>query len=120
MVITAFLVLSVAYVMSRLRFRMRKTLMNVALVLGMFPGFMSMIAIYYLLKAMGLTQSLFGLILAYSIFQVYNSTTIVSGNTTVCSTTPDNTPIEAEQIEQLINNAPSVLYETEKAPVEAE
>lgn len=62
----------------------------------------------------------FGFILAYSIFQVYNSTTIVSGNTTVGSTTPDNTPIEAETIEQLINNTPSVLYEAKKAPVEAE
>ena len=30
--------------------------MNVALILGMFPGFMSMIAVYYILKVFGLTQ----------------------------------------------------------------
>jgi len=45
------LVLSVAYALSRMRFHMRKPLMNIALVLGMFPGFMSMIAVYYILKA---------------------------------------------------------------------
>ena len=40
--------------------------MKIALVLNMFPGFMSMIAIYYILKAMNLTQSLVALILVYS------------------------------------------------------
>ena len=35
--------------------------MNVGMILGMFPGFMTMIAIYYLLKAMGLTQTLVAL-----------------------------------------------------------
>jgi arabinogalactan oligomer/maltooligosaccharide transport system permease protein len=40
--------------------------MNALLVLGMFPGFMSMIAIYFILKAMGLTNSLLALILVYS------------------------------------------------------
>lgn len=40
--------------------------MNVALVLGMFPGFMSMIAIYHMLKAIGLQQSLLSLVLVYS------------------------------------------------------
>ncbi|MBE6024210.1 MAG: sugar ABC transporter permease [Cellulosilyticum sp.] len=64
--LSTFINVSVAYVMSRLRFRLRKTYMNVALVLGMFPGFMSMIAIYYVLKAFGLTQSLFALVLIYS------------------------------------------------------
>ena len=42
--ITTILVLMVAYVYSRLRFPSRKFLMNASLVLGMFPGFMSMIA----------------------------------------------------------------------------
>jgi len=36
------------------------------LVLGMFPGFMSMIAVYFILKAMGLTNSLLALIMVYS------------------------------------------------------
>ena len=40
--------------------------MNIALILGMFPGFMSMIAVYYILKAVGLTQSLIALVLVYS------------------------------------------------------
>lgn len=37
-----------------------------ALVLNMFPAFMSMIAVYYILKAFGLTQSLTALVLIYS------------------------------------------------------
>ena len=40
--------------------------MNVLLVLGMFPGFMSMIAVYFILKAVNLTNSLLALILVYS------------------------------------------------------
>ncbi len=59
-------ILMVSYALSRLRFRMRKPIMNVLLVLGMFPGFMSMIAVYFILKAMGLTNSLLALILVYS------------------------------------------------------
>lgn len=59
-------ILMVSYALSRLRFKMRKPIMNVLLVLGMFPGFMSMIAVYFILKAMGLTNSLLALILVYS------------------------------------------------------
>ena len=40
--------------------------MNVLLVLGMFQGFMSMIAVYFILKAMGLTNSLLALVMVYS------------------------------------------------------
>lgn len=64
--LTTFITISTAFVMSRLRFRIRKTLMKTALVLGMFPGFMSMIAVYFVLKSVGLTQSLLALILVYS------------------------------------------------------
>ena len=39
-----------------MRFAMRRPLMNIWLILGMFPGFLTMICLYYLLKAMGLTQ----------------------------------------------------------------
>lgn len=63
-------VLSVGFVMSRLRFRTRRPFMNGALVLGMFPGIMAVVAIYFILKAMGLTGSstgtMVGLILVYS------------------------------------------------------
>ena len=65
-VISTFFVLSVSYTMSRLRFKMRKTFMNIALILGMFPGFMSMIAVYHILGLFNLTESLVGLIMVYS------------------------------------------------------
>ena len=64
--LTTLFILMVSYAFSRMRFKLRKPLMNVMLILGMFPGFMSMIAVYFILKAMGLTNSLFALILVYS------------------------------------------------------
>lgn len=69
-ILTTLIVLCVSYVMSRLRFKVRKKFMNVALILGMFPGFMSMIAVYYILKGIGLletgTLKHIALILVYS------------------------------------------------------
>lgn len=65
-VISSVFVVSVAYSMSILRFKMRKTLMNIGVLLGLFPGFLSMIAVYFVLKSVGLTDSYFGLILVYS------------------------------------------------------
>lgn len=65
-IITTIVVLLTSYAFSRLRFKMRQPYMNLILVLGMFPGFMSMTAIYHLIKAMGLGQSLYALILVYS------------------------------------------------------
>ena len=62
---TAF-VLMMSYALSRTRFRFRRGLMNLILVLGMFPGFMSMIAVYFMLKLIGLTQSIVGLIVVYT------------------------------------------------------
>ena len=64
--LTTLFILMVSYALSRLRFRLRKPIMNVLLVLGMFPGFMSMIAVYFILKAMGLTNSLVALVMVYS------------------------------------------------------
>lgn len=64
--LTTVFILMVSYALSRLRFRMRKPIMNILLVLGMFPGFMSMIAVYFILKAMNLTNSLLALVLVYS------------------------------------------------------
>ena len=68
-IISTFFVLCVSYVMSRMRFRMRKPFMNVALILGMFPGFMSMIATYYILKSIGLTQ---GSMIRVALIMVYS------------------------------------------------
>lgn len=65
-ILSTFYCLSTAYVLSRLRFAGRKAFMNLALILGMFPGFMSMIAVYYILKGIGISQSLAALILVYS------------------------------------------------------
>ena len=56
-VIQTLMQLSVSYTLSRMRFKGRKLLMNVVLVLGMFPGFLTMIVLYYLLKMLGLTQA---------------------------------------------------------------
>lgn len=68
-VISVIFVLSVAYCMSRMRFRVRKTFMNVVLILGMFPSIMAVTAIYFILKAMGLADgnmTIVALILVYS------------------------------------------------------
>ena len=66
-VLQTLIVLSVSYVLSRLRFKGRKLLMNTCLVLGMFPGFVTMIVLYKVLSGMGLTgaNSVPGLILVY-------------------------------------------------------
>ncbi|KAA8435093.1 sugar ABC transporter permease [Weissella sagaensis] len=63
--LSTFITVVMAYSLSRLKFRWRGRFLQGALVLNMFPGFMSMIAIYYILKAIGLTQSLVALILVY-------------------------------------------------------
>ena len=64
--ISTFFVLFTSYAFSRLRFRMRRPMMNIVLVLGMFPGFMSVIAIYHLIKLLGLDQTLAALVMVYS------------------------------------------------------
>lgn len=68
-ILASFYVLAVSFSMSRMRFKLRKPFMNVALILGMFPGFMSMIAVYYILKGIGLTEGalkMVSLVLVYS------------------------------------------------------
>lgn len=65
-IISTLSVLMVSYAFSRLRFKARKTFINIGMILGMFPGFMTMIALYYLLKAMNLTQTLPALVICYS------------------------------------------------------
>lgn len=68
-IISTFFVLSVSYCMSRLRFKMRKPIMNIAIVLGLFPAFMSMIAVYYILKALGLSE---GAMIRVALVMVYS------------------------------------------------
>ena len=55
-IVSSFFVLSVSYCTSRLRFKLRKAYMNMAMILGLFPGFMSMVAVYFILKALGMSQ----------------------------------------------------------------
>ena len=55
-ILSTFFVLSVSYCLSRVKWTMRKPYMNMAMVINLFPGFMSMVAIYFLLKSMGLTE----------------------------------------------------------------
>lgn len=62
---TAF-VLMTAYAMSFLRFRGRRALMYAAVILNLFPGFLAMIAVYFILREVGLTNSLTGLVIVYS------------------------------------------------------
>lgn len=66
-VVQTIIVLSMSYTLSRLRFKGRKALMNGMLVLGMFPGFLTLILLYNLLSDFGLTNenSIWGLILVY-------------------------------------------------------
>lgn len=60
-------VLSMSYVLSRLRFKGRKLMMNLMLILGMFPGFLTMLLIYKVFYDMGLTEQMapVGLIIVY-------------------------------------------------------
>ena len=62
---TAFMLMT-AYAMSFLRFRGRRAMMKAAILLNLFPGFLGMIAVYFILRQIGLTNSLPGLILVYS------------------------------------------------------
>ena len=65
-VISTLFILMVSYTLSRLRFKSRRTLMNFGLILGMFPGFMSMAAIYNIMEIIGLGKQLFSLVIVYS------------------------------------------------------
>lgn len=64
--ISSILVLMVSYTMSKLRFPGRKQLMSFSIILNMFPGVLSMIAIYFILKSIGLTNSHVGMVIVYS------------------------------------------------------
>ena len=61
------IVLCMSYTLSRFRFKMRDGLMRFMLILGMFPGMLTMIILYRVLKDLGLTQAnaVPGLILVY-------------------------------------------------------
>ncbi len=66
-VLQTVIVLCMSYALSRFRFKLRKSLMRFLLILGMFPGMLTMIILYRVLKDLNLTQAnaLPGLILVY-------------------------------------------------------
>ena len=66
-IIQTIIVLCMSYTLSRLRFKGRRFLMNLMLVLGFFPGFLSMIILYKVLSWLNMTSanSVPGLILVY-------------------------------------------------------
>ena len=61
-VLNTLIVLGTAFVLSRTRFSGRKPFMNILMIIGMFPGFMSMVALYNILKGLGMNQSIGALI----------------------------------------------------------
>lgn len=65
-IISSAFVLMVAYATSCMRFKMRKPLMNIAVILNLFPGLLSMIAVYFILRTLNLTNNHWGLVLVYS------------------------------------------------------
>lgn len=64
-VLQTVLVLMTSYALSRLRFPGRQGLMKLILILGMFPGFLGMLVIYYILELLGINTSIYSLILVY-------------------------------------------------------
>lgn len=66
-IINTLFVLMVAYAMSRFRFKGRQMLMKLNLILGMFPGFLGMIIMYWVMKEIFHLQGTFwALIFIYS------------------------------------------------------
>lgn len=65
-VLSTFLTILTAYTMSRFTFGMRRPMMKITMVLGMFPSFMSMTAVYLLMTQFGLINQRWGLILIYA------------------------------------------------------
>lgn len=66
MIFSTILVTLSMYALSRFRFRGRKSSLTLMLILGMFPGFMSMIAIFIVLLQLNLLDTHAALILVYS------------------------------------------------------
>ncbi|HEY2493466.1 MAG TPA: sugar ABC transporter permease [Paenibacillus sp.] len=79
MLIGIILTLLTSYAVSRFRFRGRQTALSTVLILGMFPGFMSMIAIYLLLKEFHLLDTHLALIIVYAAGAPLGGTFIAKG-----------------------------------------
>lgn len=70
MIFATLLTLMTSYSLSRLRFRGRHLIMRVCLVMGMFPGFLSLIILYWVFRllndVLGTSISIFTLVFVYS------------------------------------------------------
>jgi arabinogalactan oligomer/maltooligosaccharide transport system permease protein len=66
-IISTLFVLATAYALSRFRFRSRSTLMKLNLILGMFPGFLGMIIMYWVMSGIFHLQGTFwALVILYT------------------------------------------------------
>jgi arabinogalactan oligomer / maltooligosaccharide transport system permease protein len=65
MVFTVILTTLSGYSLSRFRFKSRKTILSSILVLGMFPSFMSLTAIYILLLQLKMLNNIYALVMIY-------------------------------------------------------
>ena len=70
-VISTCFVLMVAYALSCCRFKGRKLLQNLSVIVNLFPGGLAMIAVYFVLKYLNLTNSYAGLIMVYTIISSF-------------------------------------------------
>ncbi|WP_044480353.1 sugar ABC transporter permease [Paenibacillus antibioticophila] len=73
------LTLLTSYALSRFRFKNRQNFLSILMILGMFPGFMSMIAIFLLLKEWSLLDNPYALVLVYSCGAPLGLTLIAKG-----------------------------------------
>lgn len=68
-IISTILVIATAYTISFFQFKMKKPLMKITLVLGLFPSFMGMTAVYIMMTQFGMVdgyKGIIGLVLIYS------------------------------------------------------
>jgi arabinogalactan oligomer/maltooligosaccharide transport system permease protein len=79
MILGTSLVLLVGYALSRFRFKGRQSMLSMLLILGIFPGFMSLIALFVLLKQFQLLDTPYALILVYAFGAPVLGTFIVKG-----------------------------------------
>lgn len=64
-VLTTLFTVVTAFALSRFRFKTRKFFLNITLILGMFPGFMSMVAVFFILSDLKLINSIWSLLVYY-------------------------------------------------------
>ena len=79
MFLSVILTMGSAYVFSRFRFKGRKFALSSIMILQMFPSVMSMVAVFILLKTLGLIDTHLGLVLVYAGGQIPYNTWLVKG-----------------------------------------